>query len=102
MMTERQRKFREHDTICEFRIVFFPRRVLIVLAVFGALFAWVASVLINPNAGCIVFIGTIGHCMVHETFHFCCYVHNNWFVFVHWPARVATFNGSRLISHPIA
>jgi hypothetical protein len=68
------------DTVREFRIVFFPWRVLIVLAVFGVLFAWIASVLINPNAGYIVFIGMIGHYMVYETFHFCCHVHDNWFV----------------------
>ena len=67
-------------TVKEFRIVFFPWRVLIVLAVFGLLFGWIASVLINPNAGYIVFIGMIGHYMVYETFHFCCHVHDNWFV----------------------
>ena len=68
------------DTIREFRIVFFPWRVLIVLAVFGVLLGWIASVLINPNAGYIVFIGMIGHYMVYETFHFCCHVRDNWFV----------------------
>ena len=68
------------DTVREFRIVFFPWRVLIVLAVFGLLFGWIASVLINPTAGYIVFIGMIGHYMVYETFHFCCHVHDNWFV----------------------
>ena len=68
------------DTVREFRIVFFPWRVLIVLAVFGVLFGWIASVLINPNAGYIVFIGMIGHYMVYETFHFCCHVHDNAFV----------------------
>ena len=68
------------DTIREFRIVFFPWRVLIVLAVAGALLGWVASVLINPNAGYIVFIGMVGHYMVYETFHFCCHVPENWFV----------------------
>ena len=68
------------NTIREFRIVFFPWRVLIVLAVFGVLLGWIASVLINPNAGYIVFIGMIGHYMVYETFHFCCHVRDNWFV----------------------
>ncbi|MGH6612409.1 MAG: fatty acid hydroxylase family protein [Burkholderiaceae bacterium] len=68
------------DTVREFRIVFFPWRVLIVLAVFGVLFGWIASVLINPNAGYIVFIGMIAHYMVYETFHFCCHVRENWFV----------------------
>lgn len=68
------------DSIREFRIVFFPWRVLAVLAVFGLLFGWIASVLINANAGYIVFIGMIGHYMVYETFHFCCHVRDNWFV----------------------
>ena len=67
-------------TIREFRIVFFPWRVLVVLAVFGVLFGWIASVLINPNAGYIVLIGMLGHYMVYETFHFCCHVPDNWFV----------------------
>ncbi len=68
------------DTVREFRIVFFPWRVLIVLAIFGALFGWIASVLINPNAGYIVFMGMIGHYMLYETFHFCCHVRDNAFV----------------------
>ncbi|HVF65853.1 MAG TPA: fatty acid hydroxylase family protein [Casimicrobiaceae bacterium] len=68
------------NTVREFRIVFFPWRVLIVLAVFGALFGWIASVLINANAGYIVFIGMIGHYMVYETFHLCCHVPDNAFV----------------------
>jgi len=68
------------DSVREFRIVFFPWRVLIVLAVFGVLIGWVASVLINPNAGYIAFIGMMGHYMVYETFHFCCHVRDNWFV----------------------
>src|SRR5918993_820518 len=68
------------DSIREFRIVFFPWRVLIVLAVFGLLFSWIATVLINPNAGYIVFIGMMGHYIVYETFHFCCHVRDNWFV----------------------
>ena len=68
------------DTVREFRIVFFPWRVLIVLATFGLLFGWIASVLINANAGYIVFIGMIAHYVVYETFHFCCHVHDNWFV----------------------
>jgi len=65
------------DTVREFRIVFFPWRVLIVLAIFGVLIGWIASVLINPNAGYIAFIGMMGHYMVYETFHFLCHVGDN-------------------------
>ena len=65
------------DTTREFRIVFFPWRVLIVLGVFGTLLGFLAGQLINPNAGYIVFIAMIGHYMVYETFHFCCHVHDN-------------------------
>ena len=64
----------------EFRIVFFPWRVLIVLAVFGGLLGWIAGQVINPNAGYVVFVTMIGHYMVYETFHFCCHVPENWFV----------------------
>jgi uncharacterized membrane protein YeaQ/YmgE (transglycosylase-associated protein family) len=77
--------------------------VLIVLTVFGALFAWIASVLINRSAGYIVVIGMIGHYMVYETFHFCCDVHDNWFVVVTL-ASVGSHveSGSLPFSYPIA
>jgi hypothetical protein len=66
-------------TIREFRIVFFPWRVLIVLAVMGSLFGWIAAQLINANAGYVVFVTMIGHYMVYETFHFCCHIpENSW------------------------
>ena len=67
-------------TVKEFRIVFFPWRVLIVLAVFGGVLGWLAGLLVNPNAGYVVFITMIGHYMVYETFHFCCHVPDNAFV----------------------
>ena len=68
------------STVKEFRIVFFPWRVLIVLAIAGGGLAWIAAQLINANAGYVVFITMIGHYMVYETFHFCCHVPENWFV----------------------
>jgi hypothetical protein len=68
------------DTVQEFRIVFFPWRVLIVLAVMGGLLGFIVGQLINPNAGYVVFITMIGHYMLYETFHFCCHVKDNWFV----------------------
>ncbi|MBL8384659.1 MAG: fatty acid hydroxylase family protein [Burkholderiales bacterium] len=68
------------DTVREFRIVFFPWRVLAVFAtmglVFGSIFAW----LINPNAGYILFITMVGQYLIYETFHYCCHVHENAFV----------------------
>jgi hypothetical protein len=67
-------------TVKEFRIVFFPWRVLIVLAVFGGILGYLAAQLINPNAGYVVFVTMIGHYMVYETFHFCCHVPENRFV----------------------
>ena len=67
-------------SVQEFRIVFFPWRVLSVLAVMGGLFGWIAAQLINVNAGYVVFITMIGHYMVYETFHFCCHVPENSFV----------------------
>jgi hypothetical protein len=66
-------------TVKEFRIVFFPWRVLMVLAVAGSLFGWIATHLINANAGYVVFVTMIGHYMVYETFHFCCHIpENSW------------------------
>jgi hypothetical protein len=68
------------STVQEFRIVFFPWRVLIVLAAFGGILGWIASQAIDANAGYVVFITMIGHYMVYETFHFCCHVPENRFV----------------------
>ena len=76
--------FTDNDTsihsIREFRIVFFPWRVLIVLAVAGALLGWLVSLLLGPDAGYMVPITMIGHYMVYESFHFCCHVPENAFV----------------------
>jgi hypothetical protein len=67
-------------SVKEFRIVFFPWRVLAVLAVGGALLGWIAALAIDANAGYVVFITMIGHYMVYETLHFFCHVPENWFV----------------------
>jgi len=68
------------STIREFRIVFFPWRVLIVLAIGGGAISWIIAQLINANAGYVTFSTMIGHYMVYETFHFCCHVPDNAFV----------------------
>jgi hypothetical protein len=67
-------------TVKEFRIVFFPWRVLAVLAIGGGAIAYVVGQLVNANAGYVVFITMIGHYMVYETLHFFCHVPDNWFV----------------------
>ena len=67
-------------SVKEFRIVFFPWRVLMVLAVGGGLLSFLLGALINPNAGYVAFITMMGHYMVYETFHFCCHVPENAFV----------------------
>ena len=68
------------DTTREFRIVFFPWRVLIVLGVAGGALGWTAAQLFNPNAGYILYMTMVGHYILYETFHFCCHVHENAFV----------------------
>lgn len=68
------------DTTREFRIVFFPWRVLITLGVFGSVLASIASVILNSNAGYVVFLTMVGQYLLYETFHYCCHVHDNWFV----------------------
>lgn len=68
------------DTTREFRIVFFPWRVLITLGVFGLTLGYLASVIFNPNAGYVLFLTMVGQYLVYETFHYCCHVHDNWFV----------------------
>ncbi|MEQ1519416.1 MAG: hypothetical protein ABL931_23320, partial [Usitatibacteraceae bacterium] len=67
-------------TVKEFRIVFFPWRVLTVLAVAGGLISLAVAAAVNANAGYVTFVTMIGHYMVYETFHFCCHVPENWFV----------------------
>ncbi|HUP96552.1 MAG TPA: hypothetical protein VM073_01350 [Usitatibacter sp.] len=68
------------DTTREFRIVFFPWRLLAALAAIGGTLGWVTSLAWNANAGYVVFITMVGHYLVYETFHYCCHVHDNWFV----------------------
>jgi hypothetical protein len=68
------------DTTREFRIVFFPWRVLITLGVGGAVIGTLASVVFNANAGYVVFLTMVAQYLVYETFHYCCHVHDNWFV----------------------
>lgn len=57
----------------EFRIVFFPWRLLVTLGAAGALFGWIASLIWNANAGYVVFITMMGHYLVYETLHFFCH-----------------------------
>lgn len=68
------------DTTREFRIVFFPWRVLVTLGIGGLGLGWLASVALNANAGYVVFITMVAQYLVYETFHYCCHVHENWFV----------------------
>lgn len=68
------------DSTREFRIVFFPWRVLATLGVGGLTLGYLASVVINMNAGYIVFITMVAQYLIYETFHYCCHVHDNWFV----------------------
>jgi hypothetical protein len=68
------------DSTREFRIVFFPWRVLAVFATLGLLLGSLATLLINANAGYILFITMVAQYLLYETFHYCCHVHENWFV----------------------
>lgn len=68
------------DSSREFRIVFFPWRVLITLGIGGTVLGSVASLIFDANAGYIVFITMVGMYLTYETFHYCCHVHDNWFV----------------------
>lgn len=61
----------------EFRIVFFPWRVLLVLAVGGGAIGGLTAWAFGPDAGYIVFMTMMGHYMVYETFHYCCHVPEN-------------------------
>jgi hypothetical protein len=67
-------------SVREFRIVFFPWRLLFVLGAAGALLGWVTSLVWNANAGYVVFITMMGHYLLYEIFHACCHVPENRFV----------------------
>jgi hypothetical protein len=67
-------------SVKEFRIVFFPWRLLVVLGAAGALLGWLTTLAWNANAGYVVFITMMGHYLLYELFHFCCHVPENWFV----------------------
>jgi hypothetical protein len=60
------------DTMGEFRIVFFPWRVLMVLGVFGVLLGTLTGLVVDANAGYVVFMTMVGYHMIYEAFHFCC------------------------------
>jgi hypothetical protein len=68
------------DTTKEFRIVFFPWRVLTVLVVTGTLLGYIAAQVINANTGHILFMTMICHYLIYESFHYCCHIQENWFV----------------------
>ena len=68
------------DTTREFRIVFFPWRVLATLGVGGVTLGYLASLIFNANAGYVVLTTMVAQYLVYETFHYCCHVHDNWFV----------------------
>ena len=68
------------NSVREFRIVFFPWRVLAVFATSGLLLGWIATQLVNANAGYILFVTMVAQYLTYETFHFCCHVPENWFV----------------------
>jgi hypothetical protein len=68
------------DTTREWRIIFFPWRALFSFMVLGLPFAFLLGALINPNAGYILMITIVGQYLIYETFHYCCHVHDNWFV----------------------
>ena len=68
------------SSIREFRIVFFPWRVLLVLSVASAVLGLLFSLILGSDAGYMVPITMIGHYMLYESFHFCCHVPENAFV----------------------
>ncbi|HZZ90932.1 MAG TPA: hypothetical protein VFE23_00110 [Usitatibacter sp.] len=67
----------------EFRIVFFPWRLLVTLGAAGGLLGWLTSLIWNANAGYVVFITMMGHYLVYETLHFFCHIpENRWLRYI--------------------
>ena len=65
------------DSVREFRIVFFPWRVLTVLGVGGGAVALLCAYVFGANAGYIAYMTVIGHYVLYETFHYCCHIQEN-------------------------
>jgi hypothetical protein len=70
----------EIHSVKEFRIVFFPWRVLTVLTVAGGGISLLMAQVLGANAGYVTFMTMLGQYLVYETFHFCCHVPENAFV----------------------
>jgi hypothetical protein len=68
------------DSAREWRIIFFPWRALFTFMALGVPFALALAWLVNPNAGYILMVTIVGQYLIYETFHYCCHVHDNWFV----------------------
>lgn len=68
------------DSTREFRIIFFPWRALLTFMGMGVPFGLFLGWLINPNAGYILMVTIVGQYLIYESFHYCCHVHENWFV----------------------
>jgi hypothetical protein len=64
----------------EWRIIFFPWRALFSFIGLGIPIALLFARLVNPNAGYVLMTTIVGQYLVYETFHYCCHVHDNWFV----------------------
>ncbi len=68
------------ETTREWRIIFFPWRALFTFMALGVPFALALAWATDPNAGYILMITIVGQYLIYETFHYCCHVHDNWFV----------------------
>ena len=68
------------DSTREWRIIFFPWRALFTFMALGVPFALLLGWVVDPNAGYILMITIVGQYLIYETFHYCCHVHDNWFV----------------------
>lgn len=68
------------DSSREWRIIFFPWRALFTFMALGIPFAMLLGWLVNPNAAYILMVTIVGQYLIYETFHYCCHVHDNWFV----------------------
>ena len=68
------------DSTREFRIIFFPWRALFTFMALGTPFALALGALVNPNAGYVLMVTIVGQYLIYESFHYCCHVHENWFV----------------------
>jgi len=75
--TEQEMRFADHH---DWRVTFFPPYALVTFTLMSIPGGIVLGWLISPNVGWLFITTTTSMYLIYEFMHFCCHVHENWFV----------------------